>query len=235
MSVDMGKDGLKFNRNFLRNSAQPDFFLLTNATMTDSEVEEFYNRWEARFRGPNNAHRPAIASFVRDIKTLGFSHRDMDFIQGLRWSLEEVSRAYGVPKPLLGGLERATFSNINTAERIFWRNTMVPEIQFMEEQLTRMLLPKLGYQDLDVEFDLSGIEVLREDENSRVARDAQLLDRGVLTINEVRRSRNLPDVPWGDVWARAPRAADRVSSDQDPSGLQPSENGLLGINGAGHF
>ena len=228
LSVDMGKDGLKFNRNFLRNSAQPDFFLLTNETMTDSEVEEFYNRWEARFRGPSNARRPAIASFVRDIKTLGFSHRDMDFIQGLRWSLEEVSRAYGVPKPLLSDLERATFSNINTAERIFWRNTMLPEIQFMEEQLTRMLLPKLGYQDLEVAFDLTGIEVLREDENSRVAREAQLLDRGVLTINEVRRSRDLPDVPWGDVWARAPRGADRVSSDQDSSRLQPSENGLLG-------
>ncbi|MCH8226771.1 MAG: phage portal protein [Chloroflexi bacterium] len=71
LSVDMGMDGLKFNRNFLRNSAQPDFFLLTNETMTDSEVEEFYNRWEARFRGPANSHRPAIASFVRDIKTLG--------------------------------------------------------------------------------------------------------------------------------------------------------------------
>ena len=233
LSVDMGMDGLKFNRNFLRNSAQPDFFLLTNETMTDSEVEEFYNRWEARFRGPSNARRPAIASFVRDIKTLGFSHRDMDFIQGLRWSLEEVSRAYGVPKPLLSDLERATFSNINTAERIFWRNTMLPEIQFMEEQLTRMLLPKLGYTDLEVEFDLSGIEVLREDENSRVARDAQLLDRGVLTINEVRRSRNLPDVPWGDVWARAPRGTDRGVTEEYPSGPQLFENGLLKVDGAG--
>ena len=235
LSVDMGKDGLKFNRNFLRNSAQPDFFLLTNETMTDSEIEEFYNRWEARFRGPTNAHRPAIASFVRDIKTLGFSHRDMDFIQGLRWSLEEVSRAYGVPKPLLSDLERATFSNINTAERIFWRNTMLPEIQFMEEQLTRMLLPKLGYGDLEVAFDLSGIEVLREDENSRVARDAQFLDRGVLTINEVRRSRNLPDVSWGDVWARAPLGAGRASSERDLRELQPSANGLLEVNGAGSF
>jgi phage portal protein BeeE len=29
MAVDMGKDALRFNRNFLRNSAQPDFVLLT--------------------------------------------------------------------------------------------------------------------------------------------------------------------------------------------------------------
>ena len=61
-----------------------------------------------------------------------------------------------------------------------------------------MLLPRLGYPDLHLEFDLTEIEALQEDENSRVSRQMQLLDRGVLTINEVRRQRNLPDVPWGD-------------------------------------
>ena len=212
LAVDMGKDGLRFNRNFFRNSAQPDFVLLTNESMTDSEIEDFYNRWEERYRGPAKAHRPAIASFVRDIKTLGFSHREMEFIQGLRWSLEEVSRTYGVPKPLLSDLERATFSNVNAAERMFWRNTILPELRFFEEQLNRMLLPRLGYTDLVVEFDLSSIETLREDENSRVNRESQLLDRGVLTINEVRRSRNLTDVPWGDTWAKAPRSGARPAS-----------------------
>ena len=186
------------NRNFLRNSAQPDFVLLTDAQLTDSEIEEFYNRWEARYRGPQNARRPAVANFIKDIRTLGLSHRDMDFIRGLRWSLEEVSRAFGVPKPLLSDLERATFANINAAERLFWRNTIVPEINFLEEHLNRMLLPRLGYPDLSLEFDLTAIEAMQEDENSRVNRQMQLLDRGVLTINEVRRQRNLPDVPWGD-------------------------------------
>ncbi len=226
LAVDMGRDALRFNRNFLRNSAQPDFVLLTNESMTDTEIEEFYNRWEARYRGPGNAHRPAIASFVRDIKTLGLSHRDMDFIQGLRWSLEEVSRTYGVPKPLLSDMERATFSNVNAAERLFWRNTMLPQMRFLEEQLNRMLLPRLGYPDLVVEFDRSGIEALREDENSRVTREMQLLDRGVLTINEVRRSRNLPDVPWGETWAKAPtRGAPSVPSGNGRSLLAPQVGG----------
>ena len=205
LPVDMGRDGLSFNRNFLRNSAQPDFVLLTNESLTDADVQDFYDRWDARYRGPGNAHRPAIANYVSDIKTLGLTHREMDFIQGLRWSLEEVSRAYGVPKPLLSDLERATFANINAAERIFWRNTMVPEMRFLEEQLTRQLLPRLGYPDLALEFDLGSIEALQETESDRVSRDVQLLDRGVLTINEVRRQRGLPDVPWGDSWAGADR------------------------------
>ena len=201
LSVDMGNDALKFNRNFFRNSAQPDVIFTTDEAMTDEEVEDFYQRWGKRYKGPGNAHRPAIASFIKDIKTIspaGLSQREMEFIQGLRWSLEEVSRTYGVPKPLLSDLERATFANINTAERLFWRNTMIPQMKFLEEQLNEKLLPLLGYPELRVEFDLKSIEALHEDETSRVAREAHLLDRGVLTINEVRRQRNLPDVPWGD-------------------------------------
>ena len=198
LSADMGHEGLLFNRNLLRNSARPDFLLLTNQEMNETELEEFYTRWESRYQGADNSYRPAVASAVRDVKTLGLSHRDLDFIQGLRWSLEEVSRTYGVPKVLLGDFERATYANVQAAERMFWRNTIVPEVRFLEEQLNRVLLPRLGYPELTVEFDLSVIEALQEDENSRVQRETALLDRGVLTINEVRRERNLPEVPWGN-------------------------------------
>lgn len=215
LSVDMGSESMRFNRNFFRNSAQPDMVLLTNENMSDAEIDDFYTRWEARYKGTGNAHRPAIANFIREIKTLGFSHKDMDFIEGLRWSLEEVSRTFGVPKPLLSDFERATFANINAAERMFWRNTIVPELKFLEEQLNRMLLPKLGYPELTLEFDLASIEALQEDENKRVSREVQLLDRGVVTINELRRQRGLPDVPWGDTWAKAPDVA--VSTPQSRS------------------
>ncbi|HZA21997.1 MAG TPA: phage portal protein, partial [Dehalococcoidia bacterium] len=226
LSVDTGSDRMRFNRSFFRNSAQPDFVLLTHENMTDAEVEDFYHRWESRYQGPGQAHRPAIANFISDIKTLGFSHKDMDFIQGLRWSLEEVSRTYGVPKPLLSDFERATFANVNAAERFFWRNTIVPELKFLEESLTRMLLPKLGYPDLALEFDLSSNKALQEDENHRVERETQLLDRGVLTINEVRRQRGLPDVPWGDSWVNAPAGTGTTSRSTDldlPSVLMEGE------------
>ena len=194
---------LRFNRNFFRNSAQPDVIFTTEEGMTDDEVEDFYQRWERRFRGPGNAHRPAIASFIKDIKTLGFTHREMEFVQGLRWSLEDVSRTFGVPMPLLSDYQNATLARTSTQRNvIFWRNTMIPEMKFLEEHINEKLLPMLGHSGVRVEFDLADIEALKEDENDRANREALLLDRGVLTINEVRRSRNLPDVPWGD----APRA-----------------------------
>lgn len=52
IAVDIGKDESRFNRSFLRDSAQSDFVLLTIETMNDNEIEDFYQRWEARFREP---------------------------------------------------------------------------------------------------------------------------------------------------------------------------------------
>ena len=130
LSVDTGLDALRFNRSFFKNSAQPDVVFTTEETMTDTEIEDFYHRWENRYQGPGKAHRPAIASFIKDVKTLGFSHREMEFLQGLRWSLEDISRTYGVPLPLLSDYQQATFANITTAEKLFWRNTIAPEMKF---------------------------------------------------------------------------------------------------------
>ena len=73
-----------------------------------------------------------------------------------------------------------------------------PSVSFGGFGITQKLLPLLGYPNLRLEFDLSSVEALREDQTARVDRDVKLLDRGVLTINEVRRRHNLPDVPWGD-------------------------------------
>jgi len=198
LSVDMGQDALKFNRNFFKHSARPDIILTTEESMTDDEVAEFYERWESRYQGPSNAHRPAIASFIKDVKPVGFTQREMEFILGLRWSLEDVSRVYGVPLPLLSDYQQATFSNIRTAEQLFWRNTMIPEMRFIEEQLNQKLLPQLGHGDITLRFDTKDVEALRQDQDSLVNRQTMLLDRGALTINEVRQQHNLPAVPWGD-------------------------------------
>ncbi len=198
LSVDMGMDALKFNRSFYQNSARPDLILTTEESMTDDEVSAFYDRWESRYQGPANAHRPAIASFIKDVKPIGLTQREMEFVQGLRWSLEDVSRTYGVPLPLLSDYQRATFTNIRTAEQIFWHNTMIPEMRFIEEQLVHKLLHQLGYPEITLRFETDNIEALRQDEDSLVKRQSMLLDRKALTINEVRRGRNLPDVPWGD-------------------------------------
>jgi phage portal protein BeeE len=68
----------------------------------------------------------------------------------------------------------------------------------LADRINSSLLPKLGFPGYSVEFDFSGIEALAESEDLRIKRETEFLDRGVITINEVRQARNMEPVPWGN-------------------------------------
>ena len=161
-------------------------FIETSDTPTDDEVREFYERWESRFKGAGNVRRPALLSAGMKAANLGLSPREMVYIQSLRWSLEDVARVYGVPKPMLGDIERITFSNFATARRVFWEDTIVPQLMFYQEALAHSLLPALGDPSLTVEFDTSAVEALRESENDKAKRRQIYVSAGIMTVDEVR-------------------------------------------------
>ena len=197
LSADMGMDALRASRNNLTNDSTPGMFIETADTPTDEEVREFYERWESRFQGVQNVRRPALLSGGMKATNLGFSPRDMEYIQSLRWGLEDVARVYGVPKAMLGDMERLTFSNFVTSRRVFWEDRIVPQLRFYEEALNQRLLPTLGDPSLFVEFDTSAIEALRESENDKARRRQTYVSAGIMTVNEVRKEMNLPAVGEG--------------------------------------
>ena len=73
----------------------------------------------------------------------------------------------------MGRLQNATLANVESLERIFWRLTMLP-----------------------VRCDLTKVDVLTEQEEPRLKRETAYMDRGAITINEVRDARGLPRVAW---------------------------------------
>ena len=198
LSADMGMDALRASRNLLTNDSTPGMFIETRDTPTDEEVKEFYERWESRFRGPENVRRPALLSAGMKAMNLGFSPREMEYMQSLRWSLEDVGRVYGVPKAMMGDIERLTFSNFVTARRVFWEDTIVSQLMFYQEVLNRRLLPSVGDSSLFVEFDTGAIEALRENENDKARRRQIYVEAGIMSVEEVRGEMNLPPLTEGD-------------------------------------
>ena len=198
LSADIGLDALRASRNNLSNDSTPGLFVETTDTPTDDKVKEFYERWESRFKGVDKVRRPVLLSGGMKATNLGFSPKDMEYIESLRWSLEDVARVYGIPKAMMGDIERITFSNFQTARRVFWEDTIVPQLIFYQEALQQMLLPNFGDPSLTLEFDMTVVEALRENENDKAKRRQTYVATGILTINEVRQEMNLPPVEWGD-------------------------------------
>ena len=197
LSIDMAADATKHNRAVFQNGLLGDSVITSKGHVTQEQVDDVWARLKKKFATPDNSHRPMILDSEMDAKLLTLSARDMEFNASLRWSLEDVCRIYGVPKTLLHDLERATYSNVDAEERIFWRNAIVPQLCFFEGKINEMLAPQFG-DDVFVRFDLSEIEALAENEVEIADTEREDVKAGIITINEVRERRGLEPVPWGD-------------------------------------
>lgn len=194
LSVDMHFDALRANRAIQNNDASAGMYITTSTTPSDEEVKAFYRRWEDRYKGVGKRGKPALLAKGMDVKNLGFSPKDMEYIQSLRWGIEDVARAYNVPPILLQDLTRSTYSNYAQARRAFW-DAIVHQLVFYEERLNEMLFRRHFGGEVVAKFDLSGVEALQEDENDKAARRKLYVEAGIMTPNEVRGELGLEALP----------------------------------------
>ncbi len=190
LAVDMGSEALRFNRRFYINSAMPsDLVITTDDNPSQDQIERLLETWEMRMVDPDQAHKPTVLSGGIDMKRLGSNHSEMEFIAALRWSVEEVSRAFGVPKVFLSELEDATLANVRTMEQFLWRNTVIPELKMLEDGINQRLAPHFARfpNELVVRFNLSDVEAVQESQSERADRLATLVGAGIMTVEEARR------------------------------------------------
>ncbi len=190
LAVDMGSEALRFNRRFYINSAMPsDMVITTDDNPSQDQIERLLETWEMRLVDPDQAYKPIVLSGGIDMKRLGSNHSEMEFIAALQWSVEEVSRAFGVPKVFLSEFEDATLANVRTMEQFLWRNTVIPELKMLEDGINQRLAPHFARfpNELVVRFNLSDVEAVQESQSERADRLATLVGAGIMTVEEARR------------------------------------------------
>ncbi len=189
-AVDMGAEALRFNRRFYVHSAMPsDLVITTDNNPTQDQIDRLLETWEVRLVDPNQAHKPIVLSSGVDMKRLGTNQSEMEFIAALEWSVEEVSRAFGVPKVFLSEYEDATLANVRTMEQFLWRNTIIPELKMLEDGINHRLVPHFARfpSEVTVRFNLSDVEAVQESQSDRAERLATLVGAGIMSVKEARR------------------------------------------------
>ena len=108
-------------------------------------------RVEARFTGragvksgAARAGRPLLLDGGLDWKAMGYSPRDMDFVEARHAAARDIALAFGVPPMLLGIPGDNTYSNYQEANRAFTRQTLLPLINRTLDSFTHWLQPRFG-------------------------------------------------------------------------------------------
>jgi len=205
LSLDLGRNALKFDSAFFANGALPqDLIFQVDGPVTEDEVEAFYQRLEKRHKGVSNAHRPMLWDLSQGAKpqTLGLNHRDMEFMAALNFTVEDAARIWGVPPPKMYSQTQSIYNNVRQADIEFYTDTISSEWKFLQSEVSELLIPALSRSDEDlyVAFDTSDILPLQEAMAEQQESQRKDITTGIMTINEVRRKRNLPPVSWGDTW-----------------------------------
>jgi HK97 family phage portal protein len=225
LAADTATDMTKSNQAMFRQGMQmagtitPPSDGNRAVSFSSDQATELETDLANRFTGSRNAHRWAVLRFDAKFNPMGVTQKDADFIAGLNMSFRQVCRVYGISPALLGDLEHATLANVASFDLALWVELQC-DADFRAAEITEQFLPMFRAGPDEMEWDYSRIPALQEAETSVWDREAQQLDRGVVTVNEVRAGRGKPPVPWGDApWMPVNKA--QVSDDEHNPSNEP--------------
>ena len=133
------------------------------------------------------------------VETLSHNAREAELIEVRKLNREEVAAVYDIPPPMIGILDKATYSNINEQHRMLYMTVLRPWLTLIEERFeAQVIRGEAPMEGQFVEFDMA--EVLKGDTKERAEAFKLFIESGVYTINEIRRLENLPpiDHPLGN-------------------------------------
>lgn len=192
MALDIHNAASAWNKALLDNSARPSGALVYASSGGENLSEDQFNRLKAEleegYTGASRAGRPMVLEGGLDWKAMGYSPRDMDFLQAKNGAAREIALAFGVPPMLLGIPGDNTYSNYQEANRAFWTQTVLPLAEKTANDLGNWLA-LLFNEAIGLRADTENISALS---NEREAQWNRIGMAEFLTANEKREAFGYP-------------------------------------------
>lgn len=206
-----------YNRMFFENAAEPGGILTSDQPIQEPTAQRILASWKKLHQGQRKAHKIALMDSGMKWQSTALSQKDMQFPELKKMSREDVLTVYGVPPVMVGVYDQgATYNTAQEQRRIFWVDTMIPELRKLEGVINMRLVQPWD-PTLVARYDVSEIEALQKDEKFRAEADKTLIESGVMTINEIRKIRKLDKVEWGDVWHAPINLSPVAMGDDEPT------------------
>jgi len=192
---------------FFQRGASPSIAIEYPAGVAPKAEQADFLRaqFDEKYSGIDNSHRPLVLVNGGKISQVSLSPQDSQLLQTRQWQVIDIARAFGVPPVLIGESEKTSSwgSGVEQILRAFLTFTLNPRLVMIEQELNRKLWPTR--ERFFLEFNRQGW--LEGDNAAQTDYLTKALGgpgaQGWMTINEVRRLKNLPPIPGGDELTKA--------------------------------
>lgn len=150
--LDASNLSAEWNQNFFRNNAMPSGIIELDHGLSDSQFEEFSQRWHDQHQGTSRAGTVGILENGK-WKDTSFSMLDMQFIENRNLNRDIIREAFAYPKSKLGVSDDVNRATADAQSVNYARDHVRPRGDKWRSLLNEKLLPKFGRFGEGVEFE----------------------------------------------------------------------------------
>ena len=190
-------DAHAWNRSLLQNAGRLDGVLSSDQPVTEAQAKEAGARFREQFAGPRNAGRVMILGRGLKYSTIATTPKDLDFVNSLQMTREEILAAIGV-RPVILGIEAGDIGRRSEQIRDYFYSTVGQRIGRIIGTVNEFLTPRYGDPALEFIADIETALLPYEDRVALAQADTLYVQHRVLLPNEVRQRRGLGPIDGGD-------------------------------------
>lgn len=186
-----------------RHGVPTGLLKVTDPAMTKEEAAVHKAGWLAA-----QAERSiAVLNPAIDFQPLAWNPEQLQLVDARRFSLTDMENIFGLPVGWLGGHQSSRqYSNIEGDAVNLVKFSLGDHLARFEQSLS-LAFPRGTWVKANLD------SILRADTLTRYQAHSLALDKGFLTVNEVREIEDVPPVPWGDEPPKPPVPVDNTPTE----------------------
>jgi hypothetical protein len=193
---------MNYNLKYFENNARPNIaFIFENLGFGKGQgaLQRAKTWYNSEHKG--KPHLPLFMGSEKgtiSLKEMSVSHKDMEFEKLQLLLLSRIMAVYGM-QPMVLGILTDTTGKLNSEVQTeqYKQNAILPAVRLIRDGFNNTLIwneNNFGIKDVFV----SATNLDIKDEKNQSEIDSLYLEKGVITINQVRNRLQMPSVDWGD-------------------------------------
>lgn len=176
---------------FLENGAQVSGILSRETEVADeSQWAALKRKFNLEYSGTRNAGKTAFLNGKWSYTKLGMTMQEMQSIEKEKWNIEQIFLNHGVPLSVAGVDGAANYATSRQDEINFRKYKVVPMLDILVGKLNSDGFFHGGNDSVRLTYEMSGLVDIKQ----IVEEYGPLVDKGAMTLNELRELCNLPIV-----------------------------------------
>ena len=190
-NLGLTKAAQDFGAEYFGNGGQATGILKPKNPLKPEQVDALRKSW--KHGGPG----VKFLGVDMDYQSIQLQPEEAQFIETRKFQAEEICRIFSVPPDLVQVPGQSTFNNVEQQHIQFARHTIQPWAVRLQQEVDRKLIASFDRPQVYSRHDMT--DLYRGDMAARANFYTQMLQAGVLSINEARAKEDLNPVAGGDI------------------------------------